>query len=35
MVWTIDDAAAMRRMIGYGVDGIMTNYPERLSALVG
>jgi len=35
MVWTVDDVAAMRCMIGYGVDGIMTNYPERLSALVG
>ncbi len=34
MVWTVDERAAMRRMIAYGVDGIMTNYPERLSALV-
>jgi glycerophosphoryl diester phosphodiesterase len=34
MVWTVDEPAAMRRMIAYGVDGIMTNYPERLSVLV-
>lgn len=34
-VWTVDDAGEMRRMIAFGVDGVMTNYPERLQALIG
>lgn len=34
LVWTIDKAARMRRMIAMGVDGIMTNYPARLAALL-
>jgi glycerophosphoryl diester phosphodiesterase len=25
--WTVNDAAAMREQIGYGVDGIITDYP--------
>ncbi|HEX3409187.1 MAG TPA: glycerophosphodiester phosphodiesterase family protein [Candidatus Binataceae bacterium] len=28
--WTIDQPAEMRRLIAFGVDGIMTNYPARL-----
>lgn len=32
--WTINDEAAMRRLIDAGVDGIMTDYPDRLLALV-
>ena len=32
--WTINDEAAMRRLIEAGVDGIMTDYPDRLLALV-
>lgn len=32
--WTVDDRAVMRRLIAYGVDGIMTNFPERLAALM-
>ena len=32
--WTVDDPAAMRRLIAYGVDGIMTNYPERLARVM-
>jgi glycerophosphoryl diester phosphodiesterase len=28
--WTVDKESAMRALIEYGVDGIMTNYPERL-----
>jgi glycerophosphoryl diester phosphodiesterase len=33
-VWTINDEAAMRRMIELGVDGIITDYPDRLMALL-
>ena len=33
--WTINDEAAMRRLIEAGVDGIMTDYPDRLLALAG
>ncbi|MBI2369374.1 MAG: glycerophosphodiester phosphodiesterase [Deltaproteobacteria bacterium] len=29
-VWTINEPEAMRRFIGLGVDGIMTDYPGRL-----
>jgi glycerophosphoryl diester phosphodiesterase len=25
--WTVDDEAAIREQIGYGVDGIITDYP--------
>ncbi len=31
--WTADEPAEMRRLIACGVDGIMTNYPERLREL--
>ncbi len=31
-VWTVDAPEAMRILAGNGVDGIMTNYPERLRA---
>jgi glycerophosphoryl diester phosphodiesterase len=34
LVWTIDEAVRMRQMIAMGVDGIMTNYPARLAALL-
>ena len=32
-VWTIDDAAEMRRLIELSVDGIMTDHPRRLAEL--
>jgi len=30
VVWTVNDTAAMRRMIELGVDGIITDYPDVL-----
>jgi glycerophosphoryl diester phosphodiesterase len=33
-VWTVNDEAAMRRMLALGVDGIMTDYPDKLIALL-
>lgn len=33
--WTVDADARMRALIECGVDGIMTNYPERLRTVVG
>jgi glycerophosphoryl diester phosphodiesterase len=30
--WTVNDPAAMDRLIGWGVDGIITDYPDRLRA---
>ncbi|MEE3752356.1 glycerophosphodiester phosphodiesterase [Mycobacterium intracellulare] len=32
--WTVDDADAMRRQIGYGVDGIITDYPTVLRGVL-
>ena len=33
-VWTIDEAEDMRRLLGYGVDGIMTDRPDVLAGLL-
>ena len=33
--WTINETADMQRMIDLGVDGIITDYPDRLLALLG
>jgi glycerophosphoryl diester phosphodiesterase len=33
--WTVDDPKEMRRIIAAGVDGIMTNFPDRLQAVIG
>ncbi|MGD8792097.1 MAG: glycerophosphodiester phosphodiesterase [Anaerolineae bacterium] len=33
--WTINDEEEMRRMIDLGVDGIITDYPDRLLQLLG
>ncbi|GAA1004216.1 glycerophosphodiester phosphodiesterase family protein [Nocardiopsis tropica] len=32
--WTVNEAAEMRRQIGYGVDGIITDYPTRLRGVL-
>jgi glycerophosphoryl diester phosphodiesterase len=32
--WTVDDIEEMKRVIAAGVDGIMTNFPDRLRALI-
>ncbi|HXH31947.1 MAG TPA: glycerophosphodiester phosphodiesterase [Bacteriovoracaceae bacterium] len=34
-VWTINDPGEMQRLIDMGVDGIMTDYPEKLFRLLG
>jgi len=34
-VFTVDDDADLRRFVDMGVDGIFTNYPRRLRAIVG
>ena len=33
--WTVNDEAGMRRLVGAGVDGIMTDYPDRLLEVLG
>ncbi|HLL72088.1 MAG TPA: glycerophosphodiester phosphodiesterase [Pyrinomonadaceae bacterium] len=33
-VWTVNDEAAMRRLVALGVDGIVTDYPDKLVALL-
>lgn len=34
-VYTVDDPPQMRTLVDRGVDGIFTNYPDRLRALLG
>lgn len=34
-VWTVNDVEAMQRLIDLGVDGIITDYPDRLLELLG
>jgi glycerophosphoryl diester phosphodiesterase len=34
-VWTVNDADAMQRLVALPVDGIMTDYPDRLLELLG
>lgn len=33
-VWTVNDLDSMRRLVALGVDGIITDYPQRLIALL-
>ena len=34
-VWTVNDTQSMQQLINLGVDGIMTDYPEKLLQLLG
>lgn len=34
-VWTVNEEADMRRLLGWGVDGIMTDRPDVLAGLLG
>lgn len=32
--WTVNDPASMERLIGWGVDGLITDYPDRLRTVL-
>jgi glycerophosphoryl diester phosphodiesterase len=34
-VWTINEEPSMRRLLGFGVDGIMTDRPDLLAGILG
>jgi glycerophosphoryl diester phosphodiesterase len=33
-VWSVNDVDAMQRLLELGVDGIMTDYPQRLMGVL-
>ena len=33
--WTINEASDMERLVALGVDGVITDYPDRLMAVLG
>ena len=33
--WTVNNESDMIKMVQYGVDGIITNYPEQLMKILG
>ena len=35
VVWTVNEPADMRRMIEWGVDGVISDYPDRLRSVAG
>lgn len=35
VVWTVNEPADMRRMIEWGVDGVISDYPDRLRQVAG
>lgn len=32
--WTVNDEETMKRLISYGIDGIITNYPDKLRSII-
>jgi len=34
VAWTVNEPEQMRRLVGIGVDGIMTDYPDRLVSVI-
>ena len=34
IAWTVDNPADMKRLVGWGVDGLCTNHPERARPIV-
>jgi len=34
-VWTVNDEKVMKKLLRWGVDGIITNYPEKLKRVMG
>ena len=33
-IWTVDETADMERLLDWGVDGILTDRPDRLAAVL-